>query len=106
MFSRIMRERRKRKWKSTAKWRKAKAKKERLEKKLAKTNERLEPDYMHNENGILIAVYKCRSRYRREIRFEFLRNDARGPVSDFGVNDLQALIRAVESARLYGNDAT
>jgi hypothetical protein len=107
MIARILREQRRRKWKSTAKWRKAQAKKARLEKMLEKLTESLKPDYEHNENGILISVYKLRNRQgQRDVRFEFSRKDRFGPASDFGVGDFKALISAIESARLYGNDAT
>ena len=107
LFSQIMRERRRRKWKSAEKWRRQQQKKKRLEKKLEKLTECLKPDDEHNENGILIAVFKLRNRQgQKDTRFEFSRKDRFGPASDFGVGDFKALINAIESVRLYGNDAT
>ena len=58
----------------------------------------------HNEGGILIGVHKCRGHYRPEVRFEFARNDPRwGRVADFGEADLDALITAIEAAKLYSS---
>ena len=105
MLKAIIRERQRRKWKSAQRYRKATERKRRLEKKLGKLeNGVLKPDRVHNQKGIIIAVHHCRGRYRPEYRFEFFRKDAyHGQVSDFGENDLDALIKAVQSAKLYSN---
>ncbi len=106
MLNAIIREKRQKKWKSAQRYRKAMERKRRLEKELGKLEERLKPDFEHNVKGILIAIHKCRGRYRPENRFEFFRKDAySGQASDFGENDLDALIEAIQAAKLYSADA-
>ena len=110
LFSKIARERRRKKWKSTRKFQKARKQKQRLESELGKLKKRLEPDQTHNVDGILVAVHTCRGRYRDEIefRFEFDRKDAfGGPASDFGMSDLETLIKAIRATEVqYRRAAT
>ena len=105
MFRSILRESRRRKWKSTRKWQKAKRKQQRLEDQLQKAREVAEPDRWFNAKGLVVGVHVLRNRYRgtEEYRFEFFRKDGtRYPfASDFGERDLDALIYAIQCAKRY-----
>ena len=99
----IARERRARKWKSTRQWQKAQGEKRKLEKRLGRLREQLEPDVRLNVKGISVGVHVIRGRFHSdpEFRFEFGRKEGKDrPLGhDFGERDLDALIDAVRVAK-------
>lgn len=106
MITQILRERRRRKWKSAERWRKQQEKKKRLERQLEKVKESLKPDVVLNTNGILISVHKLRTRQgKKDPRFIFDRKERNEPASDFGKGDFEALKRAIDYASSFDCDA-
>lgn len=65
MLSQLMRERRRKKWRSMSKWQKRQRQMQRLEKQLAKLKKELAPDEVTNHNGIQISLTRCRDRSGR-----------------------------------------
>ena len=100
MLEAIIRERKRRKWKTRAK---AMDRAKQLEKQLGRYELERAPDATRNMEGILIVCHRCRGRFGKpDLRFEFSRKDPlRGPTSDYGEQDLDALMRAIEACKTY-----
>ena len=105
MLQRILRERRRRGWKSRRKWEKAQRKKRREEQELRKSREYAKPDRWLNVEGVVVGVHVLRNRFRGpvEYRFEFHRKDGanRQLATDFGEPDLAVLVKAITVATQY-----
>ena len=105
MFQRILRERRRNRWKSRRKWEKAQRIKQREEQRLREAKEYAKPDLYLNVEGVVIGVHVLRNRFKGnvEYRFEFHRKDGSNKqlAADFGEVDLAVLKKAVQVAKLY-----
>jgi hypothetical protein len=105
MFQRILRERRRNRWKSRRKWQKAQRKIRREEQELRKSREYAKPDRWLNVQGVVIGVHILRNRFRSpvEFRFEFHRKDGANKqlATDFGEQDLDVLLKAITVATRY-----
>ena len=102
MFQRILRERRRKGWKSRRKWQKAQRLKQREEEKLRKAREYAAPDLTRNVKGVVVGIHVLRNRFRGsvEYRFEFHRKDGANKrlVTDFGEQDLNVLREVILKA--------
>ena len=101
MFNAILRERRRKKWKSAKRWQQKRDRKDRLERELRRLGEYVEPDLVHNHKGVLIGFHLLRSKFgKSEIRVEFSRkfDSRRSPENQFAFNDLPILVEAIREA--------